>query len=166
MFGTGTMCKSIFGLARNIWISSKYFGTCGRTMQKIFFSHFFFWKIFIFKCVESGDFDQMSSYEHGSELHSSNQLLTNDNGSNNLSSIHHGSKQFELKSPWLKTKWTQITKAQTIWAKITMAQNQLNPNHHGSNHNHLSSNQNGSDNLSSNHHGSKPIEPKSPWLKP
>jgi len=31
--GTRTKCKSIFGLAQNIWTSPKYFGTCRRTRQ-------------------------------------------------------------------------------------------------------------------------------------
>ena len=76
------------------------------------------------------------------------QLNSNHRGSNNLSSNHHCSKPVELKSPGLKTSWTQIT----------MAQNQLNSNHHGSNK--LSPNHNGSINLSSNHHSLKL------WLKP
>ena len=41
-------------------------------------------------------------------------------------------QEFELKSPWLKINWTQITIAQRIWTQIAMAQNQLNSNHQGS----------------------------------
>ena len=30
-FGTGTICKLIFGLAQNIWTSPKHFGACKMT---------------------------------------------------------------------------------------------------------------------------------------
>ena len=33
-FGIGTICKSIFGLAQNIWTSSRYFGTCRRDVSE------------------------------------------------------------------------------------------------------------------------------------
>ena len=34
-FGTGTICKSVFGMAQKIWTSPKCFGTRKRTRHKL-----------------------------------------------------------------------------------------------------------------------------------